>query len=170
MLCKLKYLFIPLVLAIFCLEAKGQSSSYRELQAAYIFNFAKYIKWPAETFAFVIGVTGDSEIMKVLQNTLKEKKVAGRAIELRTISTPDEASKCNIIYLPEFSSMKLSVLRDALSGKQVLIVTEEDLIKKGASISFIVEDDRLKFKLKRSTLLSAQLTASEGLLRLAIIE
>lgn len=170
MLRKLKYLFISLALFMYCEQAQGQSSSYEQLQAAYIFNFAKYIKWPLETAAFVIGVSGESEIMNELQNTLKGKKVAGRLIELKVITTTEEASKCNIVYLPESNSRELNALRTALTGKQVLIVTEEDLIKKGACISFFVEDDRLRFKLKKAALAEAGLEAMDGLLRLADIQ
>jgi hypothetical protein len=148
--------------------ARAQTSSYGELQAAYLFNFAKYIKWPGELPVFVVGIYGDAEIFDGLQSTLKTKKIGGRDIELREIKSLDQLAGCQIIYLPESASESLSEIRETTAGKNVLIVTEEDLIKKGATISFVVEDDRLRFKLKKSALSEAGLTATEGLLKLAI--
>jgi hypothetical protein len=44
------------------------------------------------------------------------------------------------------------------------------MIKKGAMISFVVEDEKLRFKLKKASLASAGLVASDGLLKLAIVQ
>lgn len=67
--------------------AQAQTSSYGELQAAYIYNFAKYISWPDEAQQFVIGVFGDADIMDDLEITLKGKKVRGKPIALKKITT-----------------------------------------------------------------------------------
>jgi hypothetical protein len=169
-LTKIQYLVIILTL-MFSSSVKtvyAQGSSYEELQAAYIFNFAKYIKWPESDANFVIGVYGETEIMEYLEKTLAGKKVGSRSIELKVISKVEALLECNIVYVPESDSKKVAELTTLVAGKSILIVTEEDLIKKGAAISFVVEDERLRFKLKKSALVAAGLAASEGLLRLAI--
>jgi hypothetical protein len=151
-------------------EVIGQTSSYGELQAAYLFNFSKYIKWPVESKTFVIGIYGQADILAELQRLLSAKKAGGKVILLKEITSVDELSECHIIYLPESNSRSLALVKETVADKSILIVTEEDLIKKGATISFVVEDDRLKFKLKQTALSRAALTASEGLLRLAILQ
>ena len=150
-------------------EAVAQTSSYGELQGAYIFNFAKYIKWPDNVKTLTIGVYGDSDIAEDLFKTMEGKKAGMREIILKEITSPEMAIECEIIYLPEANSRDLSVLKQATIGKSILIVTEEDLIRKGAGISFVIEDDRLRFKLKKSILAEAGLTVSEGLLKIAIV-
>jgi hypothetical protein len=168
---KTKHIFAAVVIAFLLstLCARAQMSSYEELQAAYIFNFAKYVKWPVENESFIIGVYGEEVISEVWENTLSGKKVAGKEIELKAITSMDRADECNIIYLPESQSRNIAELIEKCSGKSILIVTEADLIKKGATISFIIEDDKLRFKLKKASLLQAGLHATEGLLNLAII-
>jgi hypothetical protein len=166
---KIKYLLISVATLLCGESAHAQTSSYGELQAAYLFNFAKYIKWPGESKVFAIGIFGEADIMDDLESTLKDKKVGGRTIELKIITSMEHLSEFQIVYLPESASKDLNRLKEAVIGKSILIVTEEDLIKKGAAISFIVEDDRLRFKLKRSVLAEAGLVVSEGLLRLAIL-
>lgn len=148
--------------------AAAQTSSYGELQAAYLYNFAKYIKWPAEPEEFVIGVFGDEDMMKIFQKTLKEKKVGGKGIKLKKMNKGEESLECHIVYLSESNSKELGMLKEIIRDKSILIVTEKDMIKKGASISFVVEDEQLKFKLKKSALFETGLVPSEGLLKLAI--
>lgn len=159
-------------MAIFltCGEAVGQTSSYGELQAAYIYNFAKYIKWPMESKVFSIGIYGESEVTSELRNTLQGKKIGGDEIKVSVMSALTDLNDFHIVYLPVSNSRSINLLKEAVKGKNILIVSEEDLIKRGASISFVVEHDRLRFKLKKDSLSEAGLEASEGLLKLAILQ
>jgi hypothetical protein len=157
------------MLSIVWEPVQAQSSSYGELQAAYVYNFAKYITWPNEGTEFVIGVYKDDDIWSAFESTLKGKKVRGKSVSLKKITNPDALKECHIVYISESNSRNLNTLLASLSGKSVLIVTEEDLLKKGASISFVIEEDKLRFKVKKSALADAGLVASEGLLKLAIL-
>ena len=148
----------------------AQTSSYGELQAAYLYNFAKYVTWPNEGSTFIIGVYGEIEDVKVLKGILGGKKVRNKAIELRVLDGMENLDALSIIYVPESASKHLKALITAVLGKNILLVTEEDLIKKGAIISFVVEDDRLKFKIKQSALEANGLVAADGLLKLAILQ
>lgn len=150
-------------------SVSAQTSSYGELQSAYLFNFAKYIKWPGECEVFTIGVFGKSEITRELENILKGKKVRGLKIEMKEIRSLDVLSEYQIIYVPGSNSRSLSLLMAAVADKNILVVSEDDLIKKGAMISFVIEDDKLRFKLNKNRLSEAGLVASEGLLKLALL-
>lgn len=163
------FISIVILLVFDARSLNAQTSSYGELQAAYMFNFAKYISWPGEKSSFVIGIFGETDILEDLQTTLKGKKVSGKEIQLRKIDVLEKVIECQIVYLPSSASGELASLLKVISGKNILLVTEDDLIKKGASISFIIDDDKLRFKLSKSVLLKSGLEASEGLLRLAIL-
>lgn len=144
-------------------------STIEQLQAAYLYNFAKYIQWPTKESVFVIGVYGkEPMLLSILQETLKGKKIGGKDLVLKNIKSVEEAATCHILYLPQEDSKILKDLVAVIAGKKVLLVTEDDLIKKGAMISFVEEDEKLQFKLKKSALLDAGLLVSEGLMRLAI--
>ena len=151
-------------------EATAQTSSYGELQAAYMYNFAKYITWPDEGQQFIIGVFHDAEIMGELESTLSGKKVRGKAIVLKVVTTIEELAACSIVYLSGSNSGSLGLIVSSIGEKNVLLVTEDDLIRKGAAISFVVEDDKLRFKLKKKSLEKSRLVASDGLLKLAILQ
>ena len=162
-------LVLIIVLSVVWRPAKAQTSSYPELQAAYMYNFAKYISWPTEAPQFVIGIFEDADIMLGLETTLKGKKVRSKPIVLKIVTTLDELLECNIVYLSESHSKSINKLTDAMRNKSILIVTEEDLVRKGATISFLVKEDRLKFKVNVKALKQVGLVASEGLLNLAIL-
>lgn len=162
-------LLLGAVIFLTARPAIAQTSSYGELQAAYLYNFAKYISWPEASQQFVIGVFHEAGIMDELVTVLNGKKVRGKPIVLKLITKEEELPECHIVYLSASNSESISILISVLDGKNTLIVTEEDLIRKGSTISFVVEDDRLKFKLKKKALSQAGLVASEGLLKLAIL-
>lgn len=148
----------------------AQTFSYKELQAAYIYNFAKYIKWPTVSNTFVIGVYREVENVEILKKALAGKTVRSKMIEIRLLDNVNDLSGINIVYLPESESKYIKEVVGAVSGSPILLVTEEDLIKKGAAISFVVSDDLLKFKLKKVVFDVTGLVAMDGLLKLAILE
>jgi hypothetical protein len=150
--------------------ACAQTSTFGDLQVAYIFNFAKYVKWPKEGSVIVIGIYGEVKNIGYWTSLLSEKKVRNKPIQLKQIETLENLDDINIIYVPESGSADFKLLAAATAGKSILLVTEEDLIKRGAAISFVVEDERLKFKLKQSALTDIGLTPMEGLLKLAILK
>lgn len=98
----------------------------------FVYNFMKYIKWPNANSDFILGVLGDSPVLKELQTLAKTKKAKGKAIILKTITTADEAVSCNLVYICTSKSSMLKTLIEKTKGKPVLLVGErEGLAKKG---------------------------------------
>ncbi len=143
--------------------------SFYKLQAMYIYNFAKYMKWRTEISTFVIGVFGNKEVLTVLQQNMQDKKANGKYIEAREIKTLDEIEHCQIIYLPKSKSKQLPGVIQLYEYKEILIVTEEDLSMKGAAISFFTENGNVKFKINQQALAKTGLIASSGLLAIGVI-
>jgi hypothetical protein len=153
------------------ISANAQSSLYEELQTAYLYNFAKYVTWPSERETFVIGVFGKPNNLEFLKTNLESKKMRGKSIEVVALSDATEIEKnaVNMIYVPEGETKNFNNLLKAVAGKSILIVTGDDMVRKGAMISFVLEGDKLRFKLKKNLLESVGLTASDGLQKLAIL-
>lgn len=147
--------------------AYGQSS--HKLQALYIYSFAKYISWEKDSSNFVIGVLGESEIVQELEKGAIQRKIGGRPVEVVRYNELSDMRYCHILYLPGDYSRLLPRLLDFSEGKPILIVSEDDLAKKGAGISFFVEDDRLRFKINIEALTSVGLLVNKGLLNLGVV-
>ena len=137
----------------------------------FLYNFMKYVEWPSAQGDFVIGVVGDSPVSKELQELAKTKKVKGKSIVVVNITTPADALLCNMVYIPNPKSSLLKAIAEKVSGRSVLIVAErEGLAKKGAGISFVIDDDdALKFDINKSVLDAHSLKVAETLIRLAFV-
>ena len=131
----------------------------------------KYVEWPNANGDFVIGVIGESPIQKELEELSKNKKAKGRKIVVLNITKPNDVFLCNMIYLPSSKSAQLKSISEKLKGKPVLIVAErEGLAKKGAAISFVIDDDdALKFDINKSVIDSQSLKIASLLVKLGTL-
>ncbi len=169
-----KYAFIfSFLLMIFMGRSERAFSQDADYKAytLFLYNFMKYIEWPDATGDFVIGVMGDSPINKELITLSETKKAKGRKIVVKVISTPEEAAGCSMVYIPSFKSSMLKLVFEKTKNKPVLIVGKrEGLAKKGAGISFVIDDDdALKFDMNKSVLDSQSLKVANLLVQLAIL-
>ncbi len=155
---------ILIVGLFYSLHANAQIST-RKLEAIYLYNFTKYINFPANSGSYVIGVLQEQNVADELQGNLKNKS----EIAVKTIKSPSEAKVCNIIYVPKSASSQLAELVSQIEDAGVLVVTEEDLASEGAPVSFVVDGSKLRFKINQLALKKTGLQASSSLLSLAIL-
>ena len=116
----------------------------------------------------MIGVIGESKMLSELEKSLTGKSVGNKRIVVKSVSV-QEAGRCQMAYVPNTSSAMLASILKATSGKNVLVVTQEDLATKGAGISFFTSNGKLKFKLNQSALQKAGLQTSNSLLSFATV-
>jgi hypothetical protein len=154
------------VLILLTSNAFCQVSQYK-VQSLFLYNFTKHIKWQSPTDAFKIGVFGKSDITPELMASMKGKQVEGKNIEVKVITAAEVAS-CQMVYLPASKSKELGTLLSSITNKEVLLVTEDDLSEKGAAISFLTVDEKLRFKINQDALSKNGLQVSGGLLSLAL--
>ncbi|HYG39482.1 MAG TPA: YfiR family protein [Cytophagales bacterium] len=145
----------------------GQISSYKA-QSLFIYNFTKHIKWPSTPDVFKIGVLGKSQIFNELETTLKGKMVGGKAIQVVLITSAEEATQCQLLYVPNHKSRELASVISTINSKDVLVVTENDLSDEGAGISFVTIEAKLRFKINQDALNKGGLQVSGGLVSLAL--
>ena len=148
----------------------SQESDYKAY-TLFLYNFMKYVEWPVPTGDFVVGVVGNSPIEKELKTLSEAKKIKGRKIVVKIINSAEDAATCMMVYLPSSKSSLLKQINEIVKGKSVLVVAErEGLAKKGAGISFVVDDDdALKFDINKSTLDSQSLKIANVLIQLGIV-
>ena len=162
------FFFLPALGSHFSAALKAQDADYKAY-TLFLYNFIKYIEWPNPEGDFVIGLAGDSPIKKELYTLAETKKVKGRKIVIKILATPDEAVGCSMIYIPGEKSSMLKALSEKTKNQHVLIVAErEGLAKKGAAISFVVDDDdSLKFDINKSVMDAHNLKVATILMQLA---
>ncbi|PLY01177.1 MAG: hypothetical protein C0622_07670 [Desulfuromonas sp.] len=127
-----------------------QQLSEEEVKSAYLYNFAKFIKWPEKAFRddhdpFVIGVYGKSGLDEYLVS-LTKKKIRERAVEIRTIASVADAEGCQLLYVAAGAERDGERLLQALSGSAIVTVSDaESFVNQGGVIQFVPIRGRLRF-------------------------
>jgi hypothetical protein len=158
--------------AVFGFQSIPSGDTNARLKSVFIYNFTRYIDWPADYKAgsFVITMYGSNPAMFTeLSNMAKTKMVGTQKIEIRNITSLDNIGKSNILYVTSDISTPISEILGKIKGKSVLLVTEQPgFAKKGSAINFVVMDNRQKFELNQANAEKNNLKVSSSLMALAI--
>jgi hypothetical protein len=147
------------------------SREYR-IKAAYLYQFGRYVEWPPDAFStpsapFVIGVLTESPIRRDLLQIAETKKIQDRAIEIRLCSVSSNLAVVHILFLP--ASLPPKSREEAVrktTRKHVLLVGEnETFLADGCGISFVIEDNKIRFYIARKTFERQGLSVSAKLLQ-----
>jgi hypothetical protein len=152
------------------IQAQAQTSDYK-FHSVFIYNFTKYIQWPAEQQSgdFVIGVLGNSSISADLEKMAANKTVGAQKIVVKKFKSVAEAGACHILFIPNSANHNFDDVQNKFKGKPTLLITEKSgLAQKGSGINFILQDNKWKFELNEAATQSSGLKVSKELSKLAI--
>ncbi|MES2139472.1 MAG: YfiR family protein [Bacteroidota bacterium] len=143
-----------------------------KIKAIYIYNFTKYIEWPDnyKEGNFVIGFLGSNfALLNKLSEMAETKKVGSQTIQIKNITSVDNADKFNIIYILSDNSAQLSEVVSKVKGKCTLIVTDKPgLAKQGSGINFVVVENKQKIELNKSNIEKYKLKIASTLVSMAL--
>ena len=137
-----------------------------KIQSLYLYNFAKYIQWSNPGDKFIIGIYSDNTSFGQLEAVLKNRKVGNRAIEVRKLKDASESSVCHIVFVDNSYSSQVKKIQDTADLNNTLLVTAKDMTDRGAAISFVLKDSKLKFKINQDACRASGLQVSNNLLAL----
>jgi hypothetical protein len=136
-----------------------------QVKAAFLFNFLKFVEWPATTndSPWVIGVLGHDPFGDILDNTVRGKLVNGRLVEVRRYAKAGEVKDCNILFIgrSEFERTGTPVKAGLLT-----VGESPEFLKSGGIINFYLEDNRVHFEIQASAARTLCLRVSAQLLKL----
>jgi len=147
----------------------AQTTNYK-VHAVFVYNIAKYSQWPAhDQKEFVITVFGKSKIYDELVAGAEHHMVGGVKIKVQEASDLTQIGNSNIIVVADSKSSILTDILKTTDGKPIMVITErEGLHKKGAGISFFINDQgKLNFDLNLTELTKRKLSMSKSLTNLA---
>jgi len=143
-----------------------------QVKAAFLFNFAKFVEWPASAFAIAdqpitICIKGKDPFGKVLEQTVSNKTINGRKIVVKR-SSQDDMSECQILFISSSEQDRLPQILKSLNGKSILTVADMNgFLQAGGMINLILVDDKIRFEINYAAALKVGLKKSSQLLRLA---
>jgi hypothetical protein len=156
-------------------SAVAQSATGDQVKAAYLFNFAKFIEWPAEGFdkadaAMNFCTLGRSPVVDELDSSVRGKSISGHIVTVKHLHGPEEIKGCHLVFLAASAGKQGRKLVLAAKGSPILLVAESPgFARAGGTIDFIMEDSRLIFEVNITAAENAHLKISSKLLALARI-
>jgi len=145
----------------------------RQLKAAFLYNFAKFVEWPGDAFAgpadpLRFCVLGDDLVGEELDRLLRGKTIANRPLVARRLKGVAEAQHCHVLFIAAEEQGRMRELPGAVRGASVLTVGENNtFIAWGGVINLLLEDEQLRFEVSLRAAGEARLKISSKLLALA---
>lgn len=151
---------LALLMVSMCARAADPAAMIEyKVKTGYLFNFAKFIEWPATCLPapdspFVIGVLDDGEVVPVLQSLLEGKKVDSHPVQVK-VATIDQIGKgFHILFVSRAAGKSPEEVKAALGNAATLLVGEtEQFAERGGTLGFTLEEQsiRLSLNLERAT-------------------
>jgi len=146
-----------------------------DLKAAFLFNFAGFVEWPADAFAdagapLTIGVLGDDPFGSSLDELVAGETIRNRPLLVRRYRTVEEVEGCQILFVSSSEAERLDQIARVLARRSILTVGEsKDFALRAGIIGFELTERRLRLRINLAAASDARLTISSKLLRQAQI-
>lgn len=140
------------------------------VKAAFVYNFMKFIEWPAlppQTRTVVLGILGDDPLAEALQ-AVHGQAAQGKAVEVRRCRGLDELRVCQVAYVGASEAGRFPEVRRAIGRAGVLTVGDSaGFVRQGGVIGFFLEEGRVRFEICAKRAERAGLKVSSQLLEIA---
>jgi hypothetical protein len=169
--------------------AQPPSPTEFDVKAAFLYNFGKFVQWPApaadvaaSTFTvlsistaaspsnsepFTIGVLGTDPFKPGLEKRLAGKTIQDRTVDVKVSQNIDDLRDCRIIYIAPGAEQDTAYVLGRLADKPVLTVGEgKRFFLQGGMVSFQMESRRIRFDINLQRVRAAGLDMSSQLIRL----
>jgi hypothetical protein len=169
------------IIGVFRLQAQSDDASFEisreySIKAAYLYQFCRYVQWPATAFAdsrspLVIGILGQSPFGDALEEIARTKRVEGRPIVIRQFMSMTEYKPCQILFVTASAgpAQTTAAIEMAKKAPVFLVGEEPSFIQQGGVANFFLEENRIRFEVNAEAAQHKQLKISSKLLSLAKI-
>ena len=155
--------------------AESPPPTMHQVQAAFLFNFAKFVTWPDDTFersgnTMIIGILGEDPFGAILEETVRDKTIMGRKLSVKRFGRVQDAMNSHILFLSASEEGRLPQTIKALEKTTVLTVSDMDqFAERGGMVAFTAEDQKVRFNVNVGAVDRAGLKMGSQLLKLARI-
>ncbi len=155
--------------------AYADSLSQREYQikAAFLYNFVKFVEWPADRFAdesssIILCVIGKDPFGATLEETVAGKIVKGRHIVIKRIDNVDDLDACHVLFVGSSEREQLwQIVANSHEANVLTVGDMDDFIEFGGVIELTKSANKIRFQINLTAAKQAQLKLDLKLLKLA---
>jgi YfiR/HmsC-like len=157
-------------LAVLCSTSAvtAEPPSEAAVKAAFVYNFTKFIEWPAPVPAdapLTICIAGTRSELAASLIALDGKSAQGRTVEVKNNVQSADIESCHVLFLGQHAQALASYAR-----RQVGLLTVSDMpnfVQTGGIIGLFTEGDRIRFAISPRNAEAAGLKVSSQLVKLA---
>jgi len=168
------FLSLIFVMGFTCRAQNSQPTEY-QIKAAFIYNFAKFVDWPAQAFAstnapMVIGLLGDNVFDGYITHLISGREINGHQLQFEKFDSLAQITNCQVLFISASEKNHLPKILDQLRGTSTLTISEktDDFIGDGGMIYLFLDDEnKVRFQINNDAARKAGLTISSKLLSLA---
>ena len=151
--------------------ATTQAQEYK-YHPIFIYNFSKYIEWPASQAQgdFVVCIIGNEQAyQQMVSLSEKKKKIKNQNLVVKKCNTLEEIGKSNIVFVTKSAKVSLKQIETKLAQTATLLITEQQgMGRRGAHINFIMmAESKIGFELNTTSTQNAGLKLASSLPMLA---
>ena len=152
---------------------RDQQAIEFEVRAVYLFNFARFVEWPASAFADTgapirICIAGDDPLGTALDRAVVNERVQERRIQAVRLGGSGSARGCHILYVPPSEQRRAPAIIGSLGGQPTLTVGEgAQFLSRGGMIGFRRVENRVRFDVNLDAAQKTGLRVSARLLSVA---
>lgn len=160
-------------LALICCQTFGQGPhpTQPQAEAAYIYNFGKFVIWPADRAkspVFQICILGKDSLGGMLDSMVSGQRIGGKKVEMKRLAAIDEAHTCMILFVSSSQRKHLPAILAAAQDFSLLTVSDmSHFAERGGDVGLIFEHKRMRFEVNRDAVEQDHLVISSELLKLA---
>jgi hypothetical protein len=152
--------------------AAAQTAAEYDVKAAFLYNFTKFVDWPATAFpdagSLKICVLGDDPFGRSLQSVAGEQVGNRKLIVVRTDSL-SKPGGCQVLFISRSERDRLPQILAMVRESPVLTVGDtHGYIDQGVIINFTLEGSKVRFEINTEAADRAGVRISSKLLQLAL--
>ena len=152
-------------------DARAQKPSRDDVQAAYLYNFGKFVRWPegAGHGPIQVCVAGQDPFAQTVGQLVAGERIGGRGVEVRNLDEPEGVGSCSILFVGAPERARTDAFLAAADGKPVLTVGEgPDFLTRGGMIQFVLVEDHVRFSVNLEAANRCNVGLSSELLKVAV--
>ena len=142
--------------------SEAPADRHAQMAAAYVFNFVKFVDWPAVIAGDTLEVCffGAAEVREALAVSTAGKQAGNRRMVVRELQSAQPPSSCHVVYVGEQTK--------SISAQRALTIGEsENFTREGGIIRLYTESNRLRFIVNVDNAKREGIQVSSNLLKLA---
>lgn len=159
---------LSVALLALALPAYSQSKPEYRLKAAFVYNFALFTDWPAETgHSLNLCIYGTDPFGTEI-DALQGKPVGARILAVHRRPPGDSLAGCEIVFIAPSAISAVASVLERLQGSAALTVADSPgAAQSGVALNMSVTEDKVAFEANLTAARGARLNLSSKLLHLA---